>query len=292
MAETQMVEHRSAVGDAPPLLVLGASGTIGSALVRLLGAGETPVRAVSRSLRRIPGASPRVEFAVGDLARPGTLPALFARVRRVFVVTSHPAVEPAAIDAAAAAGVDLIVKSSALGPGGRPTGGHAAVEEHLTSRGVPWVVLRPIAFMQTLVQYLQALVDDRGVFSLPAGSARTSWIDARDIAAAAASVLTDPRPDTGRVWTLTGPAALSMDDVATDVAAVTGRPLRYRPLDPDDAAPFLHARLPAGLAQLLLVHYTAVRAGDFAAVTPDVATLTGRPAGSWRTFLADNHGLV
>src|SRR3712207_3407839 len=203
MAETQMAERRSTVPDAPPVLVLGASGTIGSALVRLLAAGETPVRAVSRSVRKVPGASPRVEFVVGDLTRRDTLPALFAGVRRVFVVTSDPAVEPAAIDAAAAAGVELIVKSSALGPGGRPPGGHAAVEAHLAHSGVPWVVLRPNAFMQTLVRYLPALVDDRGVFSLPADSARTSWIDARDIAAAAASVLTDPRPDTGRVWTLT-----------------------------------------------------------------------------------------
>lgn len=290
MAESQVAERRSALPSSQPVLVFGASGTIGSVLVRLLAAMGTPVRAVSRSLHGIPDSSPPVEFTVGDLTRPETLSGLFAGVRRVFVVTSDPGVEPAATDAAAAADVELIVKSSALGPGGHPPGAHAAAEAHLASSGVPWVVLRPNAFMQTLARYLPSLVDVDGIFSLPAGSARTSWIDARDIAAAAAAVLTDPRPDTGRVWTLTGPAALSMNDIAADLAAVTGRPLRYRPLATDDAAQFLQARLPAGQAGFLLKHYAAVRSGDFAIVTPDVATLTGRPASSWRTFLADEPG--
>ena len=269
---------------------IGATGTVGSALVDQLAAAGVRVRALVRDARRAGDRLPAaVELVQGDLARPDTLAAVFAGMERVFLATSDPLLEPAAVAAAAAAGARLVVKVSALGPGRQPPPGHAQAERALQASGLDWVLLRPSAFMQTLAMYLPGLIGPDGTFALPAGAGRTGWIDARDIAAAAAAVLVDPAPATGRVYTLTGPAALSMDDVAADLTSTLGRAIRYRPIDPDDAPAGLAARgLPADMAGFLAAHYRSVSRGDFDLVTDDVRALAGRPPRTWSDFVSEH----
>lgn len=275
------------------VLVVGATGNIGAAVVaELVGLG-VPVRAMVRNEPAAGRFADGVEVAVGDLARPDTVRPVFDRVERVFLVTSDPTLESVAVEAAAGAGVGLVVKSSAMGPGGRPPAGHAASEAYLAASGIDWVVLRPNAFMQTLAQYLPLVLDTQGHLTLPAGNGRTGWVDTGDIAAAAAAILTDPSPLTATIRTITGPASLSMHDVARDLADATGKHITYQPLEPTGTvAQFERNGMPTGMANFLAAHYTAVRAGDFDVVTDDVAALCGRPARSWRTFLVDHPTLL
>jgi uncharacterized protein YbjT (DUF2867 family) len=275
------------------ILVIGATGTIGLEVVRLLVDGGLSVRALTRNPTRASKFPPSVDVAVGDLHDPRGLKPAFLGVDKVFLVTSDPTLEPAAIDAASKASVKLIVKSSALGPGGTAPPAHKAAEDALRHAESEWVILRPNAFMQTLSTYLPTLLSPDGTFSLPAGAGRTSWIDARDIAAVGAALLAASTPETGVTHVLTGPAALSMHDVAADLSAVVGRPIRYQPMEPDNARTRLRQRgLPDGMADFLATHYTAVRAGDFENLTDDVMRLTGQPARSWSTFLEDCRAAV
>jgi uncharacterized protein YbjT (DUF2867 family) len=169
------------------------------------------------------------------------------------------------------------VKSSAVGFGAEAPSGHAAAEAVLVDQPVGAVVLRPNAFMQTLRAYLPRLIEPDGSFALPAGDGATAWVDTRDIAAVAAAVLTSPPPDHPTIHPVTGPAALTMGEVAAAVSAATARTVTYRPLAADEAKTRLVQRV-GPMGAFLAEHYAAVAAGGFADVATTVRELTGKPA--------------
>jgi len=147
----------------------------------------------------------------------------------------------------------------------------------LLRQDVATVVLRPNAFMQTLRAYLPQLIEPDGSFSLPAARGASAWVDTRDIAAVAAAVLTAPPPASRAAYAVTGPAALTMHDVAEILTASGAGPVTYRELPPAEGASHLVDRL-GPMGAFLAEHYAAVAAGGFVAVATTVADLTGRPA--------------
>lgn len=181
-----------------------------------------------------------------------------------------------ALAAARAAGVRQIIFVSLLGAERNPVVPHHAIERLIAQSGVPYTFLRPSFFMQNLDTTHRADIRDRSEIFLPAGTGRTSFIDARDIAAVAVKTLTEP-VHIGAAYPLTGSAALTYSEVAQALAAATGRAIRYR------AAP-----LPAFIARSRaygypLVHilvmcgiYTTCRLGLAGTVTPDAEQLLGR----------------
>ncbi len=263
------------------VVVTGATGTIGRALV----ARGAPVRAVVRDVAaardRLPAGA---ELVAADFRDPDALDRALGGASGLFLVSNDPALEPAVVDAAARTGAPYVVKSSAIGFGDAPPPGHAAAEEHLARSGLPHAVLRPNAFMQTLAGYLPRLVEPDGTFELPAGEGRTAFVDAADIAAVAAEVLLRP-PPTGTVHLVTGPEALTMADVAATLAARLGRPVAYRPIGVDRARARLAERI-GPMAGFLVEHYANVAAGGFATVTTTVPDLTGHPARSLDAYVA------
>jgi hypothetical protein len=153
------------------IAVAGATGTIGSELTRLLVAAGADVTALVRD----PGRGrarlgPTVPLRVVDLADPATVGTAVTGADTLFLVSSDPALEPGVVDAAVAAGVGRIVKSSAIGFGADPPAGHAAAEQRITDSGARWTVLRPSAFLQTLAGYLPVIAGADGTLELPAGA--------------------------------------------------------------------------------------------------------------------------
>lgn len=258
------------------IAVTGATGKIGAEVVRLLTTRAVPVRVLVRDpnrARAMLGDAP--QLVPGDLREEAALERLLAGAHRLFLVSSAPALEGAVVDAAARAGVEHVVKSSAIGFGVEPPAGHRAVEQRIEASGVTWTHLRPSAFMQTLVDYLPGLIDVQGEFALPAGEGRTAWVDTRDIAAVGAAVLTQDGHG-GRVYPVTGAAALSMHEVARDVSNAVGRPVRYVAVEEHQAfARMARANIPEAFAAFLVQHYTAVRDGGFAHVSTSVQDVTG-----------------
>lgn len=278
------------------ILVTGATGTVGSEVVSQLCSAGAPVRALVRTPERadtLRGYD--CEVAVGDYDDPGSLDAAMAGVDRVFLVA--PPGEGLAIQegrviaAAQRAGGVHVVKLGALGA---DEGGFGRfVDEHVVSlgglqaSGLPYTVIAPNAFMHDLLQYAAA-VQERQELALPGGQAAVSLVDAADVAAVAAHVLTSDGHE-GASYPVTGPEALTWNEVAVALSRVTGREVRYVDLPPEEARRrLLEAGTSPWQADALLELYAAWREGKAAKVTDEVRRATGRPATPLADFL-DRH---
>src|SRR5438132_13458638 len=155
-------------------------------------------------------------------------------------------VTKAFVDAAKRGGVRHIVKLSAIGADASPpyTFGqwHRANEQHIRESGLAFTFLRPNSFMQNFITYFPPR---NGALYLPWGNGTASFVDTRDIASVAAEVLTSDGHKR-KIYTLTGPRALGIADVARILSEAAGRELKYVDV-PEDAA--RDGMLQAGLPQ-------------------------------------------
>ncbi|TYB48147.1 NAD(P)H-binding protein [Actinomadura chibensis] len=267
------------------ILVTGATGTIGRALIGELGGA-------ARALVRRPeqGEELGCDYVVGDLERPGDIP--IEPGDRLFLnsalwpgfVRAHKAV----IDHAAAAGAAQVVTVSVRGVTSSSLlgfGMHGQVDDHLKASGVPWSILAPVGFMQNLA----GDVDTEGRIFGSYGRGRVGYIDARDIAAVAAALLTRPVGDDAS-YELTGPAAPTHDEIAAELTRALGRPVRYVDMPVEEAAVHLEKRgMPAPAARDLAQLMSQIGDGRWASTTTTVADVLGRPPRSLRQFLHETY---
>lgn len=279
-----------------PVLVVGANGNLGRAVVAGLVRRGVPVRAATTDPTRIDRA-PGVEPVGLDLHDPATFrPALDGAaglflVRPPAIARVGPTVN-ALLDAAVAARVGHVVFSSVTGADTNRVVPHHRVEQHLGSTGLPWTILRPGFFAQNLADaYRTDIVrDDRIV--LPAGRGRAAFIDARDIGEVAALVLADPVPHRGAGYVLTGPEAVDFDQVAAILTRERGRAVHYVPTS---ALRYLrHVRAqgrPVAQAVVQTVLHTALRRGQAEQVDPTLPRLLGRPGRTLAEYVHDHRDL-
>jgi len=261
------------------IYVSGAPGNVGTELVRLLSSRGEEVRALinhAGAAEHLAWAG--VETVPDDLAEPESFAHTVKGADKVFINSSRRAIslEKNLIDAAAQAGVRLLVNLSWLGAAqdsfSQTLGqAHAEVEQHLEDCGVPYTILRASAFMQNYLGQIR--VHDRIFGSTASGKA--SLVDARDVAAVAASVLTEEGHE-GRLYDVTGPQALSNPQIAAIIARVTGRQVHYVDLNPDLLAEsYVRGGLPEWLA-FDLVTTDAYRAAGHLAEVTDVVEKVGK----------------
>ncbi|WKD30737.1 SDR family oxidoreductase [Streptomyces xanthophaeus] len=281
------------------IVVMGATGATGNALLHSLAASGTPVRALTRTPHRpIPGTAgahqPPAEVRYADAGDPHSLHTAFMGADQLFLAMANgPAqveLETRVIDIAAHAGIGHIVKISA--PAAEPDSpvavsrGHHAVEEHLRATGLTHTILRPYAFMQNLLRLAPSVA--QGVIIGTTGDAPCNYIDCRDIGDVAAAALT--RTDiAGGTYTLTGPEAVSYPELAARLTALTGHRIRYVDLTPDELRDHLirNAHMPAWLAD----HVTEIQ--QLSVTRPEVPTTTvsdvlGRPPRTLDAFLHEH----
>lgn len=270
------------------ILVTGASGNVGRAVAAALRqAGQPVVAATANALAATAADQPTVYL---DFGRPETYPAAFAGVRRLFLMRP-PAIADVqrylfpVIDYAAQAGVEQVVFLSVMGV--NPLVPHYRVEQKLKRSGLAYTLLRPSFFMQNLDTTHQAEIRDRAEIAVPAGAGRTSFIDVRDIGAAAARVLTEPG-HVGQAYTLTGSEALTYAQVAAVFSRTLGRIIRYA--NPSPWA-FARARRAQGtsadMVRVMAALYLTVRLGLGARVTPELERLVGRPPITLEQYVRD-----
>lgn len=256
-------------------LVTGASGQIGSTLVDLLSAqGQTVRRATSRTTSQ-PG-EVQVNLATGE-----GLAAALAGVDQLFLMAppgyanQHELLIPA-IDAAKAAGVRKVLLLSAMGANADENIPLRRAELHLERSGLAWNVIRPNWFMQNFHTFWLHGIQTQGQIFLPVGAAKGSFIDTRDIAAAAAKLLSSD-DFVNAAHDLTGSEALDHTQVAAILSQAAGRPIGYTDI-PEDAMRqgLLGAGLPADYTEFLLVILGAFKAGFAERITDNVQRLTGQ----------------
>lgn len=282
------------------ILVTGATGTIGTPLVTALSATGHRVRALVPDRAAPASWGMGVEPVVGDLGALSSLEAAVTGVDVVYLlVPADPRMaqyERNVIDVArstpsctrvvlhAAAGFDQNRDAS------RFLAAHAQGFDRLRVSGLAWTVLAPNGFMQNILGML-AMVND-GVLELPAGQAGVSYVDAVDVAAAAAMVLTSDGHE-NKIYTLTGPEAVTHQQIAERLGDLVGHPIRYQAVSAEPPRAWgsergTEAWLTDGMTELFGLYGT----GAAAAVTDDLPALLHRPARSLDAFLAANAATV
>lgn len=273
------------------VLVTGATGTVGQHVVDVLSESPVSVRAASRDVAaardRFDEAVDVVEF---DFARPETWGRALDGVERLFLVRP-PVVDRAAVeafaDAADRVGVAHVVYLSALGAERNVIIPHFWTERHLSGVDATVVALRASYFMQNLHEVHGADVREHDELFVPAGDGATSFVDARDVGEAAATLLADPDVAPA-VYELTGPTALDYHEVAAVFSEVLGRSVTYAdPSVPAFVARWLRRGEPPAFAVLMVALYTVARLGLAGRVTDDLADLLGRPPRTVREYVAD-----
>ncbi len=277
-----------------PVLVVGALGNVGRAVVASLQDAGVPVRAADRDPTRVHDRLPGTEAVALDLTDPATFAPALEGARGLFLLRP-PAIARvgptlnAFLDEALHHHLDLVVFSSVAGADTNRVVPHHRVEAHLQASALPWTILRPGFFAQNLGDAYRIDIRDRDRVVVPAGDGRVAFIDVRDLGDVTAQVFADPDPHRHRAYHLTGPEAVTFHEVAAILTEVLGRPVRY---EPATVAGYLaHLRqqglpVPKRLVQTIL--HVGLRRGDAAAVDPTLPRLLGRPARNLATYVTDH----
>jgi uncharacterized protein YbjT (DUF2867 family) len=279
------------------ILITGATGKVGGALLDNLGNADIDLRALAHHDESEAYALGErgVEAVPGDFLEPETLGPALEGASAVFLLTPiHPQQVYQAtnvIQAAKESGSDphvvrLSVHQASHDAPTRISRQHAEIEDRLVSSGLPYTLLRPQSFMQNTLMAVPTIASQGRIYQ-PMKDGRLGMIDARDIGEVAAKVLTEVGHE-GKTYTLTGPAAISFYDVAKTLSEVLDKEVGYVPIPPEKAKEVMLDRgIPEWMADALNEYAKAHSEGYSDWTTDDVERLTGHPATSYREFATD-----
>lgn len=276
-------------------LVTASTGTVGQHVVRALADREVRVRVGSRDPesareRFADEELDHCEFVAFDFTRPETWGRSLTDVDGVFLVRP-PEVDASTVgafaEAAARDGVTRLVYLSALGAEKNVLIPHHRIEKRITETDATYTLLRASFFMQNLLNvHAPDIVEHDEVF-VPAGDGKTSFVDARDVGAVAATVLTEPGHE-NRAYDITGAEALDYGEVARVFSGVLGRPITYpKPSLVAFARRMRRRGQPLGFIALMCGIYTTARLGLATRVTPDTRRVLGREPRRMESFVED-----
>jgi uncharacterized protein YbjT (DUF2867 family) len=225
------------------ILVTGASGLNGSAILREFARQGAPVRALVRARDKAAAliGLPTVEIVEGDMSKPGTLVAALDGVERALLISSaNPQMletQRSFIDACKRAGVEHVVKFSGAESGFDPskfrfTHMHEESEDYLEQSGLAWTHLRPSQFMQVYLREAPTIIG-KGALFLPLAEVTLAPVDVADIAKVAVALLRSDGHE-GKSYAMTGPEALRMADIAEHISRAIGKPVRYVAISPEE----------------------------------------------------------
>jgi NAD(P)H dehydrogenase (quinone) len=279
---------------AGTIAVTGVTGGLGGRVARRLAERGVAQRLVARDLGRVP-ALDGAEVATGSYDDPEGLRRAFEGAATLFMVSASEdpdrrRLHANVVDAAADAGVERIVYTSFYGAGPECTftfgRDHWHAEQHITASGLRHTFLRDNLY----IDFMPLLVGPDGVIRGPAGDGRVAAVTRDDIADVAAAVLVDDgdRHD-GRTYDMTGPEALSMEEIAEVLSRFAGRPVAYHAETLEEAyASRASYGAPDWEVAGWVTTYVAIANGDLEAVSDDVAAVAGHPPMSLAEFLRAN----
>jgi uncharacterized protein YbjT (DUF2867 family) len=277
------------------VLVTGAGGNVGREVCAELLRRGVPLRAAALDERDAAAVQAGVPWVPFDFARPETHAAALEGVDRVFLMRPPQMAKAAAFEpfiaAMRAAGVRQVAFLSLLGVEKNPVVPHHAIEKRLRASGLGWTMVRPAFFMQNLTT--THLADLRaGRIVVPAGNGRTSFIDVRDIGAAAALTLAG-YGHVGKAYSITGAEALTYGECAALLSEASGRRIVYtRPSGREFARHMAAQGFPPDYIRVMRGIYLVCRLHMAGRITDELPRLLGRPAITFARFARDSASLL
>lgn len=273
------------------ILVVGANGTVGSEIVKILKADGQRVRiATSKSVSAGDAEKVQVNLATGT-----GIKTAFAGVDKAFLLSppgfaDHYAILSPLIQEAKRQGLKKVVLMTAMGADAVETSPFRRAEIELEKSGLTYNILRPNWFMQNFHTFWIQGILAQGKILLPAGKAKTSFIDARDISAVAAKLLTTGRFD-NQALDLTGAEAIDHDAVAKMISHAANRSVRYEEIQPQELKQgLLAAGLPEDYANFLVLIFGFLREGYAERTTGNVKAILGREPIAFQQYVSDHKG--
>ena len=277
------------------ICVTGASGTLSSEVIRQLELSKAPFRGAYFSKKQAEAARARgIESVIIDYNRPEMLRSAFQGCDKLFLlgpnVLNQTQFELNAVEAAQAVGVRHVVKQSVMGAAEEAYSLakiHRPIEKAIESSGLAWTFLRPNSFMQNVVTYMGETIKAEAGFYSASGEAKISHVDARDIAAVAVKALTEPT-HAGKAYTLTGPEALTYNELANDLSKVLGRPISHISLPPSDLKQGMLAEgMPEEIVDRMLDLERYFREDKAGRITNYIKQVTGRDPRRFSQYARD-----
>ena len=279
------------------LLVTGASGQLGRSVVEeLLRLGATHVIAASRSPEKLGHLRARgVEVRAADFDQPQTLRTAFAGVDRLAMISTDALAVPgkrlaqhrAAVAAATESGVKHVVYTS--GPSPHPTADASLINDHFWTEAAlfaspfTWTILRNHLYMELILMGAGPATQGGKLFSATGGRGR-AYVSREDCARSIAGALV--RAERSEIFDVTGPAAVTQDELAAMLSRASGRPVAHVEVPPDGLADGLsHAGLPPHMVKVIVDFDVEASQGYHALVTPTVQRLAGTPPMTVEAFL-------
>lgn len=274
------------------ILVTGATGTIGSELVKQLQAAKADFAVMVRSAAKAPTG---VATRIADWDDVAALTAAMRGFDTVFLLLPLQAnkleLAKNAAAAAKAAGVKHIVRASGAGadansPFAMPKL-QGAIDQLLADTGISATFLRNSTFMQNYITFQTDAVKS-GTFYGAYADAAQSMIDVRDIAAVAAKILQNPAPHAGKAYTLTGAEAITSAEAAQLLASAVGKPVNYVAVSREQAVEAMKGmHYPPFIIEQMDSLNRIISAGYAAGMSTDVQTLLGRKPIGFAQFAKD-----
>jgi uncharacterized protein YbjT (DUF2867 family) len=277
------------------ILVTGGTGTIGKATVAALQAAGQRFKLAARSPQQVK--TPGVEAVTLDWSELDTYLSAMKGIDRLFLLTPNSERQVGyvvqAIAAARRAGVKHVARLSVMGadadPGVILGRLHFAAEREVRLSGIPWTMLRPTFFMQNFINYYGVHPNKDCEVRLPHGRGKASWVDARDVGEAAARVLSGEGNE-GKTFDLTGPEALTTEEVLAILSEVFGHKYTYVDVPEEEARKAMEdMKMPLWLVDGFMELHSLIRNGHAATLANGVQTILGREPRSvkeWAKSLA------
>jgi uncharacterized protein YbjT (DUF2867 family) len=277
----------------PPVLVTGATGRVGRAVIDLLIDAGVPVRALTHrpEAATLPA---NVEVVAADLTEPESLDAGLEGVGAVFLVwTVPPTTAPAVVERLATDARRVVFLSA---PHRTPhpffqqpnpmAELYAEIERLIAAAGLESTIIRPGMFASNALYWWASAIRADGVVRWPYGAAETAPVDDRHVAEVAARILYEDE-HVGGDYVLTGPESLSQAEQVTIIGDVVGRDIKFEELSPDEFRSETEGTWPGPAVDMLLAAWGAT-IGTPAYITSTVSDILGTPPRSFRQWVADH----
>ena len=278
------------------ILVTGATSAVGNAVIEELLARKIPVRAFVHQ----PSAAERLEAQgaevfVGDITEHASAERALQGIERVYLISPATeqlfAIEQLWAEEARKAGIHYVVKQSEIGAHPQSFSPllqhHGRAEEAIRTSGVPYTILRTLYFMQNFGPMYAHSIITSGMIFAPLGNARISYVDARDVGAVAAHLLTE-EGHRYQECEVTGPEALSCGQLAEIFSTILDVPVRYTAISDEDALQVLLKRYSAWTAHAVLTLLQFYRQGGGASVTRVIEEVTAHKPCTVVTYLTEH----